>query len=120
MNILTPEQIKRNKAFIKDLRANPKKAIGQMRDNDGGRCCLCVALDTALAMGFQKYEYERRVNSDIYPPPSMAKWYGWPSEDPHLGNNQASVYNDGGSCIPELSHSEIADRFEEAFPEIKE
>ena len=111
---MTPEQIERNRQFIKDLRANEKKAINSMRNSDGGRCCLCVALDTACDLGFDSgYEKECYKN---YPPGHIAKFYGWPTANPIIsGISNAANVNDR----PESTHAQIADMFEETFPEIK-
>lgn len=121
MSTMTPEQIERNRAFIRDLRANPKKAKQKMRDSDGGRCCLCVAYDTAQAMGAGLPDCNR-----FWPPDEIANFYGWPSREPILEyegrRRRASQFNDGSdgaTSFQELTHAEIADAFEATFPEIK-
>ncbi len=115
---MTPEQIERNRQFLRDLRANPRKAKGKMHDREGGRCCLCVALNTAVSLGL-----ELRDPIEMYtslPPRNMGAFYGWGVSNPHLGVNRlkAAQHNDGKGT-PELSHPEIADLFEETFPELK-
>lgn len=112
---MTQTQIERNREFIKDLRANKLKAIGRMRDENGGRCCLCVAYDTAQRLGAGL-----PAASCLTPPQQMAEFYGWPCLNPILRGRYASDHNDGDcSHTPELTHCEIADLFEQTFPEIK-
>src|SRR5688572_5006055 len=118
---LTPEQIERGREFLKDLRANKLKAKATMRDSSGGRCCLCVALDTAARMGA---EFNKSRDGDMYPPYEIAEWYGWETRNPILGSRlfqdrRASDLNDGDRG-PELSHCEIADAFELEFPQLKQ
>lgn len=107
---MSPEQITRNQHFIAELRANQYKAKNTMRDSKGGRCCLCVALDTAIKDGFvcnsQHYE--------IFPPATLANWYGWPSYDPVLGSHHAADHNDGVR-VSEKTHDEIAELFQKEF-----
>lgn len=118
---MTAEQIERNRAFLADLRANPKKTIHRMRDGSGGRCCLCVAYDTAQRLGAELPEITCQL-----PPEEMADFYGWPVElddsDPRLKHGgtiaYASTFNDGDGGN-ELTHAQIADAFEETFPELR-
>jgi hypothetical protein len=118
---MTAEQIERNRAFLADLRANPKKATCEMLDLDGGRCCLCVAYDTAqrLGAGLQAVKLEE----EGLPPCGIEIFYGWPSKNPELRYEgrraTASAMNDG-VCFKELTHAQIADAFEETFPELKQ
>ena len=111
---MRPIQIERNREFLKDLRANPKKSKSRMRNAEGGRCCLCVALDTANRLGA-----DLPTDSVFYPPAALAEFYGWTCEDPHIAGREASKLN-YGVCGREYSHAEIADAFEETFPELKE
>ena len=121
---MTPIQIERNRAFLADLRANQVKAMRKFRnDLTGGRCCLCVAWDSAVNHGFQPEESECTI--DEVPHEELADYYGWPSVNPELKffgeRRQASEWNDGN---PEdrrsaISHVEIADAFEQTFPELK-
>lgn len=123
---MTPEQIERNRVFIRDLRANEKKTKGKMQDSDGGRCCLCVAYDTAQELGADLPEHDGNL-----PPSELADFYGWSNtstvaHNPRLTfkghESLASFWNDGsyGSDTVELTHAQIADAFEETFPEIKQ
>ena len=117
---MTQEQIENNRAFVKALRENKKKAKGVLYGSDGGRCCLGVAFDVAKERGF--------VNPDTYspsfcPPKTMASFYGWNCEEysnPLLGGIHATEHNDGVNKTPEKTHKEIADLFEQEYPEIKE
>lgn len=105
----TPEQIERNREFLKDLRANPNKAVRKMRDHDGGRCCLGVAYDTAQRLGGMLPKSDRS-----YPPYEIADFYGWGDRDPRINSVPISILNDG-----DYTHCQIADAFEETFPELK-
>lgn len=112
----TPEQQKENlREAIKDLRENPKKARGQMRDEDGGRCCLCVMVDTA------KRITGRDFYGDYMPKPAMKEVFGFNfREDKLIIDGQeahADTHNDGLACekITEKSHKEIADALETQF-----
>jgi hypothetical protein len=118
---MTPEQITRNQIFLEDLRANSLKTTGQMRDDEGGRCCLCVALDTAIKLGYKR---PPRYACDILPPDDINDFYGWEGIDPLIGADRkycASSYNDGISedgMVEMKTHKQIADLFEEAYPEV--
>ena len=120
---LTEEQVVRGKAFVEALRNNKKKATGEMRNGFGGRCCLCVALDTALDMGFEppicadQFEY--------LPPKQMGDFYGWEDLNPNIMGKNATNHNDGqyeegNQIYAPKSHAEIADLFEEEFPQLKD
>lgn len=132
---MTLEQIEHGKAFMKALRENEKKATGMMRNADGGRCCLCVALDVAVERGYDPDGLSRRNFSDLnmVPPPDMGEFYGWGHvSNPRLidDNNieaDAAPFNDGREqtdeyiiAIGERTHKEIADIFENTFPEYKQ
>lgn len=114
---LTPEQIQRGKEFLKDLRANPVKATGTMRDPEtGGRCCMCVAYDTAQRLGADLSSLD-----DVYglPPDEISSFYGWHDNNPIINGDKAAVWNDGVR-VDEKSHIEIAAMFEQEFPQLKE
>lgn len=105
---MTPEQIQRNKHFLRDLRANKVQTMNKMRDRiSGGRCCLCVALDTAVSEGF-----DATGHVDVhFPPVKLREWYGWETHNPILSNGlKASEINDAN-----ISHATIATLFEKTF-----
>lgn len=104
---MTEEQIRRNLGLCEALRANKKKAIDQMRDHKGGRCCLCVAMDYANAHG-ENFEAE----NNLRPPSQMADWYGWTTSNPTVAGHYLSRHNDG-LYTEYLTHAEIADLIEE-------
>lgn len=110
---MTQEQIERNRKGMAALRANEKQAIHKMRDENGGRCCLCVLQDAAIEMGFVPIK-----RSVALPCETLSEFYGWNHRNPDLkwrgGLLAASGLNDAG-----ISHKNIADAFEETFPEIK-
>ena len=118
---MTPIQIERNRVFLADLRANPVKAVGSMRNPNGGRCCLCVALDTAVKLGMPilKQELEDAIQ---VPPACVATFYGWENVNPMIGTGKntwsAARWNDMGEGST-YSHCEIANKFEETWPELK-
>lgn len=117
----TPEQIKeRAKLWADELRKNPRKAIRRMRDDDGGRCCLCVAEDVAISCGL---EVEEAEIIDFYPKWQTALFFGWTPESNETGDDEfnqppplkwqelsvnATALNDDY----DLSHTEIADLVE--------
>lgn len=107
----TPRQIKeRNQAWADALRLNPKKATGFMRDKEGGRCCLAVAVDVAKDFGFPAF-----TETSFFPSAGVYQFFGWDSPDPLLGFNNASHLNDGNKFTKELSHKEIANLVEKEF-----
>jgi len=109
---LTPMQRERMVEFLKDLRANTKQAIKEMRSADGGRCCLCVAYDTAQRLG----ACLPAIKDNQLPPSEIAEFYGWKTPNPMLRISPstlsacASMLNDRGTC-----HAEIADLFEKEY-----
>lgn len=122
---MTPEQIERNRAFIRDLRANKRKAKHKMRAANGARCCMCVAYDTAKRLGAKLPDHDASL-----PPIEVGIFFGWPKRKDKLRETNpklrvgkvvraASSLNDGDDGAPELTHAEIADAFEATFPEIK-
>jgi len=118
----TPQQIReRNEAWARALEANPKKCVGQMRDSQGGRCCLAVAQDVALELGMTW-----PVNGDGYkkpedwlnPWPETSDFFGWGNVSGAsciLQGQNAAAWNDGTEYIDELSHAEIAKLDRQAF-----
>jgi hypothetical protein len=118
---MTKEQIERNREFLKDLRANPLKAVGTMRNSEESRCCLCVAMDTAVRLGMPLSEQEEE-EATMVPPQCVADFYGWPDFNPTIGSgnniNSAARWNDMGEGIT-YSHCKIAEKFEETWPELK-
>jgi hypothetical protein len=124
-NNLTPEQIENGREFLKDLRDNQYKATGEMRshvdynsetvpDGEVARCCLCVAYDTAQRLGAGLPNDDGEL-----PPPEICEVYGWEQENPFLAGAQAAVWNDGTNGRDMKTHAEIADLFEEEFPQLK-
>jgi hypothetical protein len=77
-----------------------------------------VAYDTALSKGAKLANASANL-----PPDELAEFYGWLHRNPMLefqGRRYSAVaLNDGVGGAPELTHAEIADAFEETFPEIK-
>ncbi len=112
---LTEEQIERGREFLKDLRANEVKAVGQMRDGNA-RCCLCVAYDTAKKLGAYLAPIK---DDDGHPPEAIECFYGWEDVNPWLVSGTATAHNDGDG-IAIRTHAEIADLFEQEFPQLKQ
>lgn len=67
--------MERNAELAVALRQNKRKARNQMRCN-GGRCCLQVAEDVAIAGGL---DIERSLATDEYPADSVYTYFGWDS-----------------------------------------
>lgn len=118
---LTEDQIARGRRFVEELRKNPNKAIGVMKTKSG-RCCLCVAYETAQCDGANLSSH-----NGLLPPKEMAEWYGWERVDPLLkyededGNMVEALASDlnDGYHAPNLTHAEIATAFEDTFPQLK-
>jgi hypothetical protein len=117
MNIptFTKEQQKENlKLAVANLRANPLKAKEQMRDDVGGRCCLCVMSDTAEDIcGLERQSLE---TTPFLPSFELTNIFGIESifNDSFLfkiNGISASVWNDDY----DKSHTEIADMLEEGY-----
>jgi hypothetical protein len=111
----TPQQIKvRNKLWADALVKNKKKATGEMYSDNGGRCCLAVAQDVAIACGLEvDKEYD-----ESYPHPNVGKFFGWDKQLPTLSVpnekkeeaielNDESRYSFGTSTG--MSHKKIAE-----------
>jgi hypothetical protein len=117
----TPAQVKhRNRLWADALLNNKRKARGAMY-NDGGRCCLAVAQDVAVACGL---DIDKK-SDDSFPSYSVREFFGWPSVNPNLkviidGNDhdiEASTLNDALDVVVRndkfndkgLSHKQIAE-----------
>lgn len=124
----TPAQIKhRNRLWVNALLENKRKARKEMHDKEGGRCCLAVAQDVAIACGALD-SYLRKDNG-TFPHSNVQLFFGWRSIDPILNlkingkivEEEASILNDGHSEFAEceikdpkmnkkgLSHKQIAE-----------
>ena len=118
MKTYTKEQQQENlKEACKALRENPKKAIEEMRDCEGGRCCLAVMEDYAKSV-----DPEVRKGDDLLPHEDLSDFYGLPNiygcdSFTFLFNNGDSVAdcNDGKCDVTEHTHVEIAKRIEKDF-----
>lgn len=124
----TPAQVKyRNRLWVNALLENKRKARKIMHDNDGGRCCLAVAQDVAIACGALDGSLD---NGDgMFPHKAVQYFFGWDSKNPNLQvkingkivGEEASTLNDGhpdfGGCEIKdpkmnkkgLSHKQIAE-----------
>lgn len=119
---LTEQQIARGRRFCQALRDNPVKCKRWMRDPlSGGRCCLAVALDTAIKDGFDPPMPVEHFIS--LPPEQLKEWYGWDNRNPtltiHGQPRSASYINDGILCGEEITHKQIAELFENAYPQLR-
>ena len=124
----TPAQVKhRNRLWVNALLENKRKARRGMHDNDGGRCCLAVAQDVAIACG--ALDSSLRKDNDTFPHESVCEFFGWGTNNPKLKvkingkivEEEASTLNDGhtdfaGCEIKDpkmnkkgLSHKQIAE-----------
>lgn len=121
MKKYTEEEQRANlEGACKALEENPKKALSVMRDNKGGRCCLCVMEDYARSV-----DPEVREGGESLPHSDLASFYG-------IKNSQRSkrsfsfMFNNGDSAascndgihhpdINEHTHKEIAARIRKDF-----
>lgn len=124
----TPAQVKhRNRLWVNALLENKRKARKEMHDKDGGRCCLAVAQDVAIACGV--LDSSLRKENSTFPHESVCEFFGWGTNNPKLkvkingkfNIEVAAALNDGveiiGSFIVEdhkivekgLSHKQIAE-----------
>jgi len=109
----SPLYIKRALKWADELDINPKKAIGQMRDADGGRCCLCVAEDYAISKSKKVTGGE-----DSLPKSSCGVYFGWRGIfAPMLVDNWATRFNDGYGGAEELTHKQIATKIRKEYAE---
>jgi len=123
-NLLNPTkaQIKyRNRLWATALRKNKKKARGRMCEA-GGRCCLAVAQDVAIAHGVEvDDEYDE---CEYIPFESVGDFFGWETNIPNFklpdGTveesayvNDSNIYNANGS--KGMSHKRIAECVENTF-----
>jgi hypothetical protein len=121
----TLQQIKhRNRLWVEALRKNKKKAKGEMYDGHGGRCCLAVAQDVAMANGV---ELDEDDFDDAEPHVCVSEFFGWGSVNPSLfipskseGNikENAVLLNDeweNGTPTLGMSHKRIAECVENTF-----
>ena len=78
----TPAQVKhRNRLWVNALLENKRKARKKMYDKDGGRCCLAVAQDVAIACGL---DIERNAGCGDFPHNSVRFFFGWGNNNPRL------------------------------------
>lgn len=99
---------------IAALRRNKKKARGTMRDNEGGRCCLCVLADSAERIcGYKKGDFA----SGAYPIIDLGLIFGVKSttfNDILVSGGKAGNFNDGAG-EREKTHKEIASMLKEEY-----
>ena len=119
MKTYTKEEQRQNlEGACKALEENPKKAKGRMRDEDGGRCCLCVMEDYAMSI-----DPDIKKGGVLTPSLDLEGFYGLKrSENLHgsvFGFNfdfkdgiLASEYNDNKN---NHTHKEIAARIRRDF-----
>jgi len=112
---LSPIQIERIKAGVQALKYNPLKAVGQMRNEDGGRCCLCVLQDKAIELGF-----EGKTDGYFLPSEFLCEFYGFEPDDnkmPVVGGISMENWNDGQGEAhrQEKTHQEIAIMIEQEY-----
>lgn len=96
----------RGDAWATALDENEHKGVNEMRNADGGRCCLCVAQDIGHAVCPGRVpETSSAGDGATFPSLFTKKYFGWPS---HLDDNAAPnpllpvVYGDF-ACLIESS-----------------
>lgn len=117
MKTYTKEEQRRNlEGACKALEENPKKAKQEMRDSEGGRCCLCVMEDYAKSI-----DPKIRTGCEEYPHKDLEAFYGLKSYYKSVFNfafnnsDEASECNDGMGFTKEHTHKEIAARIRKDF-----
>lgn len=82
------------------LEANEvKQRMDMYNPVTGGRCCLCVLLDVAVANGYKGKRYEHRLglpndavrDNALKPHRNLFKWFGL-SKSPLMENYETYVY----------------------------
>lgn len=116
IKIYTPEQQKNNLRLAVDaLRKNERKATGDMYNETGGRCCLCVMSNLAEDIdGVPRDTY----TAEGLPLARVGEVYGLPNSSRgdgalfnfSIGGHDASCLNDNGK-----THREIAGMIEKEF-----
>lgn len=77
----TPQQVKiRNRMWAEALIKNKKKTTGKMYC-DGGRCCLAVAQNVAIANGV---DIPKNYENYGFPHNDVVQFFGWDNENPRL------------------------------------
>ena len=123
-NLLSPtkaQMVYRNQLWANALRKNKKKARGRMCAN-GGRCCLAVAQNVAIAHGVEVDKSHPEY--DYIPSESVGDFFGWETNVPDFklpdGSmnesatvNDSDIYNANGS--KGMSHKRIAECVENTF-----
>jgi hypothetical protein len=109
----TPAQVKyRNRLWVNALLENKRKARKAMHDKEGGRCCLAVAQDVAIACGALDGSLE--TGDGMFPHSKVKFFFGWGSNNPMLNvkingkivEEEAATLNDGN---PEFAECKIKD-----------
>lgn len=104
------QKIERAQRWVTALQNNKRKAVEEMKDNKGGRCCLAVAQDVAIKVG----GICLIDPSNLMPEGETIKWFGWGPSTPLLrtpngATIDASELNDGTNGIKPLTHKQIAE-----------
>ena len=114
------EQAANLEGACKALEENPKKAKGRMKNESGGRCCLCVMEDYAKSI-----DEQIKIGLGNFPNGDLSDFYGlknmYESNDMfnfNFKNGEAASFCNDGSIqygINEHTHKEIAARIREDF-----
>ena len=121
-NLLNPtkaQMVYRNQLWADALRKNKKKARGCMY-KDGGRCCLAVAQNVAIAHGVEV----DKSHDEYEPSVSVGDFFGWGTNLPYFKMPDGAVqesamvndhifYSANGSTG--MSHKRIAECVENTF-----
>jgi len=99
------------KGAVQALRENPQKSKYEMRDTEGGRCCLCVMMDYAKEQGA---DVRKHKDQELPESEGMEQFYGIKSWGEF---SESGVFNfilevDYAS---EHNHEEIAEMLEKKF-----
>lgn len=92
----------RNEEWAKDLENNQIKASGMMRDPEGGRCCLAVAEDAAVRMGYLGVTSIdcNGIRLNTAPSIALAQFFGWCDPTSAIGYIlYTPMLKEGSACL---------------------
>jgi hypothetical protein len=107
------QKIENLKKGIEALRKNRKKAVGAMKNDRGGRCCLCVLAHVAEDIcGVERDTFVGTCmpTVDLYNVFAINTTLNF--RDLIVNDQSLSEWNDGSSNAKKTSHKQIADMLE--------
>lgn len=105
---MTKQNIENLEFAAKRVRENPIKAVGEMRSDEGGRCCLAVMSDAAKEKGFLIPQDSKFPSVE-----GFFSFFGFYFDDFGFEingeENLLANHNDGFEDVRPKSHLEIGD-----------